>query len=70
MRMGIYAYTDKSVCYKTTRTMTREEFRDKYQDNICETCKQMHRFYMVCEGVYCEEAENTVAEEHDIELID
>lgn len=49
--------------------MTREEFRDKYQDNICETCKQMHRLYMVCEGVYCEEAENVVAEAHNIELI-
>ena len=24
--------------------MTREELRDKYQDNICETCKQMHNY--------------------------
>lgn len=49
--------------------MTREELRDKYQDNICETCKQM-RNYPVCEGIYCEEVENTVAEAHNIELID
>ena len=49
--------------------MTREEFRDKYQDNICETCKQMQN-YPVCECVYCQEAENTIAEEHNIELID
>lgn len=50
--------------------MTREELRDKYQDNICETCKQMHRFYMICECVYSEEAENMIAEENDIELLD
>ena len=49
--------------------MTREELRDKYQDNICETCKQMHGFYLVCEAVYCKEAEDTVAEAHNIELI-
>ena len=49
--------------------MTREEFKDKYQDNICETCKQM-RIYPVCEVVYCKEAENIVAEAHNIELID
>ena len=49
--------------------MTREELRDKYQDNICETCKQMHS-YPVCECVYCKEAEDIVAEAHNIELID
>ena len=50
--------------------MKREDVREKYQAEICETCKQMHTFYLVCEGVYCAEAENMVAEAHNIELID
>ena len=50
--------------------MRREDVRKKYQAEICETCKQMYSFYMVCEGVYCKEAESLVAEAHNMELID
>lgn len=49
--------------------MTREELRDKYQGNICATCK-MHEFYLACGGIYCEEAEDIVAEAHNIKLND
>ena len=53
--------------------MTREELRNNYGDEICELCC---REYFVnrafpetpCEGRYCEDAEDSFADEHNIEL--
>lgn len=55
--------------------MTREELKDKYVDEICKLC---YREYFtnrafpetLCEGRYCEDAEDNFADEHDIELDD
>ncbi len=53
----------------------REELRNNYGNNICELC---HREYYtsralpesLCEGQFCEEAEDSLAEENNIELED
>ena len=53
--------------------MNRKELRNDYGDEICELC---HREYFIsrarpetlCEGVFCEDAEDSFAEEHNIEL--
>ena len=55
--------------------MTREELRNNYGNNICELC---HREYYtsraypesLCEGQFCEEAEDSFAAENNIELED
>ena len=54
--------------------MTREELRNNYGNDICELCC---RDYIsralpdsLCEGQFCEEAEDSLAEEHNIELED
>lgn len=55
--------------------MTREELRNNYGNDICELC---HREYYIgraypeslCEGQFCEEAEDGYADEHNIELED
>ena len=55
--------------------MTREELRNNYGNAICVS---YHReFYTsraypesLCEGQFCEEAEDSFAEEHNIELED
>ena len=55
--------------------MTREELRNNYGNDICELC---HREYYIgraypeslCEGKYCEETEDSFAEEHNIKLED
>ena len=55
--------------------MTREELRNNYGNVICELC---HReFYTsralpesLCEGRFCEEAEESFAEKNNIELED
>lgn len=56
--------------------MTREELFDKYEEEICEYCKdkilcecQLH-FGEPCEGRFCEQAQDEFAEEHNIELED
>ena len=53
--------------------MTREELRNKYGDEICELCCREYftnRAYpdTLCEGRYCEDAEDSFANEHDIKL--
>ena len=53
--------------------MTREELRNNYGNEICELC---HREYYtsrvlpesLCEGQFCEEAEDYFADEHNIKL--
>ena len=55
--------------------MTREELRNKYGDEICELCLQEYfnnRAYpdTLCEGRYCEDAEDSFVDEHNIELED
>ena len=53
--------------------MNREELRNDYGDEICELC---YREYFVsrahpetlCEGIFCEEAEYSFADEHNIKL--
>ena len=55
--------------------MNREELRNNYGNDICELC---HReFYnsralpeSLCEGRYCEEAQDGYATENNIELED
>lgn len=52
--------------------MTREELRDNYGNDICELCRQEYFTYSaypesLC-GIYCEDAEDSFAEEHNIEL--
>lgn len=53
--------------------MTREELRNNYGNDICELCCGecfTNRAFpeTLCEGRYCEEAENIFADEHNIEL--
>lgn len=55
--------------------MNREELKDLYGDEICELC--FKNFFTnraapetLCEGRYCEDAEEDFAEEHNIELKD
>ena len=53
--------------------MTREELRNKYGDEICGLCLREYftnRVYpeTLCEGRYCEDAEYSFADEHNIEL--
>ena len=53
--------------------MTREELRNNYVNDICELCYR--EFYTrraypesLCEGQFCEEAEDSLAEKNNIEL--
>ena len=55
--------------------MTREELRYNYEKEICELC--CREYYnsrtlpeSLCEGQFCEEAEDSLAEENNIELED
>lgn len=53
--------------------MTREELRNDYGDEICELCLREYFVnraypYTLCEGRYCEEVEDSFADEHNIEL--
>ena len=55
--------------------MTREELRNNYENDICELC--CREYYTsralpesLCEGQFCEEAEDSLAEENNIELED
>lgn len=55
--------------------MNREELKDKYGDEICKLCCREYFTNRVfpetlCEGRYCEDAEDNFADEHDIELDD
>ena len=55
--------------------MTREELRNNYENDICELCCQEYYTCRVlpeslCEGQFCEDAENSFAEEHNIKLED
>ena len=53
--------------------MNREELRNNYGNDICELCYR--EFYTsralpesLCEGQFCEEAEDSFAAENNIEL--
>lgn len=53
--------------------MTREELRNNNEDEICKLCCRecfTNRAYpeSLCEGRYCEEAEDSFADEHNIKL--
>lgn len=53
--------------------MTREELKNNYEIDICELCCREYftnRAYpeSLCEGRYCEEAEDSFADEHNIKL--
>ncbi len=54
--------------------MTREELQNKLGDAICEYCtKNIISEYNIgigwlCEGQFCEEAEDYFADEHNIKL--
>lgn len=53
--------------------MTREELRNKYGNEICELCCREYltnRAYpeTLCEGRYCEDTEDSFADEHNIKL--
>lgn len=55
--------------------MTREELRYNYEKEICELC--CREYYTsrtlpesLCEGQFCEEAEDSFAAENNIELED
>ena len=55
--------------------MTREELKNNYGNEICKLCCQEYftnRAFSetLCEGRYCEDAEDNFADEHDIELDD
>lgn len=55
--------------------MTIEELKDNYGNDICELC---FREYFsrracpesLCEGIFCEEAEDSFADKHNIKLED
>lgn len=53
--------------------MTREELRNNYEKEICELCQRKYYTSRVlpeslCEGRFCEEAEDSFADEHNIKL--
>lgn len=55
--------------------MTREELKNNYEDEICKLCCQKFftgRAYpeSLCEGNFCEDAEDSFADKHNIELED
>lgn len=56
--------------------MTREALFDKHGEEICEYCKDniLCEFHLhlgeLCEGSFCERAQDEFAEEHNIELED
>ena len=56
--------------------MTREELQNELGDAICEYCNKniLPQYNLgtgwLCEGCYCEDAEDSFAEEHNIELED
>lgn len=56
--------------------MTREELQNKFGDAICEYCnKNIISEYNIgigwlCEGQFCEEAEDSFADEYNIKLED
>jgi hypothetical protein len=55
--------------------MNREELRNNYGNDICELCYRSiftNRAYpdTLCEGRYCDLAEEEFADEHNIELED
>lgn len=56
--------------------MTREELQNKHGDAICEYCnKNIISEYNIgigwlCEGQYCEEAQDGFADKHNIKLED
>lgn len=56
--------------------MNREELRERFQDEICERCDKKYGWHWhgpnagVCEGSYCDEAEDDFALENNIDLED
>lgn len=54
--------------------MIREELQNKLGDAICEYCNKNiiseHNIGWLCEGQYCEEAQDGYAAENNIELED
>ncbi len=56
--------------------MTREELFDKHGEQICEYCtdnivrEYCLRLGELCEGRFCEQAQDEFADEHDILLED
>lgn len=56
------------------RAMTREALFDKHGEEICEYCRDnilceyQLRLGELCEGSFCERAQDEFAEEHNIEL--
>lgn len=55
--------------------MTREELKYKFEKEICELCCREYFISRpcpewLCEGDYCEEAEDSFADEHNIKLED
>lgn len=55
--------------------MTREELRNNYGNDICELCYREYYTIRVlpeslCEGRFCEEAEDGFADKHNIKLED
>lgn len=55
--------------------MTKEELINNYGNDICELCYREYftnRAYpeSLCEGKYCEDAEYSFADEHNIKLED
>ena len=50
--------------------MTREELRNNYGNDICEFYTSRAYPESICEGQFCEEAEDYFADEHNIKLED
>ena len=54
--------------------MTREELRYNYEKEICEFCREYYTSRTLpeslCEGQFCEEAEDSFADKHNIKLED
>lgn len=55
--------------------MTREELRNNYEDEICKLCcrecfTSRACPESLCEGQFCEDAEDYFADEHNIKLED
>lgn len=55
--------------------MTREELRNNHEDEICKLCCREYFTSRacpesLCEGIFCEVAEDSFADKHNIELED
>lgn len=64
-----------TIWLERERVMTREELRNNYGNEICKLCCREYFTSRacpetLCEGDFCEEAEDSFADKHNIKLED